>query len=383
MKVKDLRIREILATNSQKTIEVEIETGKGKVKASVPIGTSRSRYEVVYLPVEEAVKKFSDIKRHFLSQSFTDVEDFDNFLRILDKTSDFKQIGGNLALALSSAFLKVFALEEGKEVFEFLSKEQAVPLPVCNVAGGWKDQSDVQEFLLLPARQNSFLDSVSNISAAYEQLGMKLKEKDKNFNFGKNIESAWLTSLQLEKVLEILAEIADENLLKIGLDLAASQLWNGKHYVYRSESLTTSDQLNFIADLAKNYPIGYIEDPFHEDDFISFSTLTNRLKKKLVVGDDLFSSNLSRLQYGISYKSANGIIVKPSQIGTITDTIKIVEEAKKNEIKTIISHRSGETDDNLICHLAAGLGCDYIKLGVSGERIVKINEMIRIEEKLI
>lgn len=381
MKVKDLKMREILATNSQKTIELELETNKGKVKASVPIGTSRSRYEVVYLPVKDTMKKFLAIKRHFLSQSFVDIEDVDSFLKILDKTPGFKQIGGNLALAISSAFLKAFALEQEKEVFEFLTDKATLPLPICNVAGGWKGQSDIQEFLLLPAQQKSFLDSITRITEAYQQLGMRLKEEDKNFNFGKNIESAWVTSLQLEKVLKILTDLIDGN-LEIGLDLAASQLWNGKYYVYKSENLTIPEQLSLIEELTKNYPITYIEDPFHEDDFTSFATLTNRLKDKIVVGDDLFSSNLIRLQYGIAYKAANGIIIKPSQAGTISDVIKVIEEAKKNKMKTIISHRSGETEDALICHLAVGLNCDYIKLGISGERIVKINEMIRIEDRI-
>ncbi len=383
MKVKDLKLREIFATNCQKTIEVDLETDKGTVRASVPIGTSRSRYEVTYLPVEEVKNKFPNVRRHFVSQSFFNMEEVDNFLKIIDKTSSFREIGGNLVLAISSAFLKAFALEQGKEVFEFLSKGKSIPLPICNVAGGWKRRSDIQEFSLLPVHQESFLENISKIAHAYHQLGFRLKEKDKNFNFGKNIEDGWVTSLHFEKVLEILTEIATENELKIGLDVAASQLWDGKDYVYKSgEKLTRMDQLNLMEELSKKYPIVYIEDPFSEDDFTSFSTLTHRLQNKLVVGDDLFSTNFNKLQYGISYKAASGIIIKPSQVGTITDTVKVIEEAGKNNIKTIVSHRSGETEDTLICHLAVGMNCDYVKIGISGERTTKINEMIRIEEML-
>jgi enolase len=382
MKVKDLKLREILATNCQKTIEVELETDKVKARASAPIGTSRSRSEVVYLPIEELKKEFPNIKRRFVSQSFASMEELDHFLKFIDKTSNFRKIGGNLALCLSSAFLKAFALEQGKEVFEFLSKEKkSIPLPICNVAGGWKGQSDIQEFLFLPVHQKSFLENISKIARAYYQLGIKLREKDNKFNFGKNIESAWLTSLDFERLLEILTEIATENELKIGLDVAASQLWDGKNYVYKSgETLARMEQLGLMEQLTRKYPIVYIEDPFSEEDFVSFATLTHRLQNKLVIGDDLFSTDLNKLRYGISYKAANGIIIKPSQVGTITDTIKVIEEAKKNNIKTIVSHRSGETDDTLICHLAVGMNSDYIKIGISGERTTKINEIIRIEE---
>jgi enolase 1/2/3 len=381
MKVQNLSIREVLASNSQKTIELELETGKGKVRSSVPIGTSRGKYEIFYLPVDDAIEKFSSVKSHFISKSFMNQEDVDDLLKILDKSIGFKEIGGNLALGISSAFLKAFALEYGKDVFEFLSEKPTIPLPVCNVAGGWKGQSDIQEFLLLPSNQRSFLESINKISRSYFHLRDSLKKYDRSFNFGKNIESAWITSLPFQKVLEILAKIAGDS-LEIGMDVAASELWNGKKYVYRNGNLNTPEQLSLMEELGGKYSLKYIEDPFYDDDFVSFSNLTERLKDRIIVGDDLFTTNPERLQYGISYKSASGIIVKPSQIGTITDVIKVVQEAKKNKMKTIISHRSGETDDTLISHLATGLNCDYIKLGISGERIVKINEMIRIEEKL-
>jgi enolase len=260
-----------------------------------------------------------------------------------------------------------------------------MPLPLCNVAGGWKGQSDIQEFLVLPFIQRTFLENIKKIAKVYWLLGKKLKDADRNFNFGKNLESAWITSLPFERILKIMAEIVGENSLEIGMDVAASQFWNEKNhkYMYRYGSMNTPEQLSIMEEILKKYPITYIEDPFHEDDFATFSTLLGRIQDKIVVGDDLFSTNMERLQYGISYKAANGIIVKPSQVGTITDVIRIMQEAKKNGVKTIISHRSGETEDTLISHLAVGLNSDYIKLGISGERIVKINELIRIEDKTI
>lgn len=385
MKVEDLKLREILASNSLRTIELELETSKGRVRASVPVGTSRSRYEIEYLPIDDVIEKFPSVRRHFLSQNFDNQEDVDILLRILDKTVAFREIGGNLALAISSAFLKAFAMHEGKEVFEYLTSEPSIPLPLSNVAGGWKGQSDIQEFLLLPATQRSFLENIKKIAKAYWLLGNKLKKEDRSFNFGKNFESAWVTSLPFERILKILADTVIESSLEIGMDVAASQLWSEKNhkYMYRYGSLNTPEQLSLMEELLKKYPITYIEDPFHEDDFATFSTLLGRIQGKLVVGDDLFSTNMERFQCGISYKAANGIIVKPSQVGTITDVKNIMHEAKKNGIKTIVSHRSGETEDTLISHLAVGLNSDYIKLGISGERTVKINELIRIEDKII
>lgn len=385
MIVKNLTIREIFTTSNRKTIETELETRKGTVRASVPIGTSRGKHEVVFLPVEDVIRNFVGIRRHFIGQSFDDQEEVDGFLRILDKTTNFKEIGGNLALGLSAVFLKGFAMERGVEVFEVLAeKNSELPLPLCNVVGGLSWRSDIQEFLLMPIHQKSFFDSMTTLSAAYDEIGRALKKADPNFAFGRNLESAWVSSMGFEAILKILKKIADRMLLRIGLDVAASHLWNGKHYVFSSgEKLSRPEQIALFQDMASKYPIYYIEDPFHEDDFLAFSVLTCRLAKRLICGDDLFVTNMERLRTGIERKAANAIIIKPNQVGTITDTIKVVREAKKGGIKTVMSHRSGETEDTLVCHLAVGLGCDYVKFGIGGERAVKINEMLRIEEKLV
>ncbi|MFH8086351.1 MAG: hypothetical protein QW609_00825 [Candidatus Aenigmatarchaeota archaeon] len=386
MIIQNLEIRRILATNSQETIEIELEFKKGKVRSSVPIGTSVGKYEAKYLPVDQVLKKFSLIKKHFVNDDFRNQEDVDLLLRSIDTTPDLREIGANLALGISSVFLKAFALNEGKEIFEYLAKgKPSIPKPICNIVGGWKDSKvDIQEYLLLPEHQKSFSDSVSKIAKAYRETGKMLIEKDETFAFSKNLESAWVTNLKPEEILKILENCAENFDLVIGLDVAASQLWDGEKYFYSKLNLklTRTEQLAFIEKLAREFPIFYIEDPFHEDDFIGFSTLTHRLRGRIICGDDLYASNLKRFKEGVLHKATNGIIIKPNQIGTISDVIKLCEEAKKEKHVRIISHRSGETEDTLICHLAVGLGCEYIKLGISGERTVKINELIRIEEKI-
>ena len=377
MEAKDLTIREILATNCKKTIEVELETEKCTVKASVPMGTSMGKYEVISLPVKEVLKKFQEVKKNFILENFYSLEEVDVKLRDIDKTPNFSKIGGNLALAISSVYLKAFAMHNGQEVFEYFS-EGKMPKPLSNVAGGWGEESEIQEFLLLPERQKSFKDSIFRIAVAYLELGNILKKVDKTFKFSKNYESGWVNNLSTEKLLKILSDLCKTYRLRIGMDVAASDRWNGKTYRGR----TKEKHKKFISKLIKKFDILFMEDPFHQDDFDSFSWLTKKFKNTIVCGDDLYVTNPERLKIGIEKKATNAILIKPNQIGTITDTIKVIDMAKKHKMTTVISHRSGTTDETLLCHLAVGLGCDLAKFGISGERIIKINELLRIEEKL-
>jgi len=377
LEAKNLAIREILATNCKKTIEVELETDKCTVRASVPMGTSTGKYEVVSLPVKEVLKKFQEVRKNFILENFYSLEEVDAKLKDIDKTPNFSRIGGNLALVISSAYLKAFAMHNGQEVFEYFS-EGKMPRPLCNVAGGWGEESEIQEFLLLPERQKSFKDVVFRISKAYLELGNILKKRDRTFKFSKNYESGWVTNLSTEKLLDILSDLCKNYKLRIGIDVAASDRWNGKKYRNRTEE----KHRKFISQLIKKFHVLFMEDPFHEDDFDSFSWLTKKFKNTIVCGDDLYATNPERLKIGIEKNATNAILIKPNQIGTITDVIKVVDMAKKHKMSIVISHRSGTTDENLLCHLAVGLGCDLAKFGISGERIIKINELLRIEEKL-
>ncbi|MEM0480669.1 MAG: hypothetical protein QXQ14_00560 [Candidatus Aenigmatarchaeota archaeon] len=391
MIVRNIKLREIYSHNLLPTVEIEVEIPKGKVRASAPIGTSTGFYEAKYLSLFEIKKKFLEIKREFELKEFKDISEIDNLLIELDGTKNFSNIGANLSIAISYAFAKAFALNENLEVYEYISQffkfEPKIPLPVCNVIGGGKHfgNTDFQEFLLIGAFGKSFKENFEKIRKAYYKIAEILSKKDRFFSFGRNIESAWISFLKLEEILKILNEVKND--LLIGIDVAANSLWNPKNERYEYEktrlSLTRVEQLTFIYELAKEFDIYYIEDPFYDDDFVSFATLTNRLFPKLIVGDDLYVTNVERLKKGIELKASNGAIVKPNQVGTITQTAEFVKLAKKNDIKIIVSHRSGETEDNIIAHLAVGFGANYAKIGVSGERTVKINELIRIEENLL
>jgi enolase len=391
MRIRSLEIREIFATNSEKTIELELKTDKSTVRASVPIGSSKSRHEVRYMLPHEAINKFLIMRRHITSENLENQQDLDQLLHIIDSTPDFREIGGNVMLAVSSACLKAFAAQQDEEVFEYIAKENKLkpqmPRPLCNIIGGWKTSgsSDIQEFLFVPVHQDSFRETMDKMTIAYTGVGKKLRIEDPTFSYSKNIESAWTANLKTEEILEIMTKVGNEHLLKLGLDCAASHLWDGNQYYvynYSGKILSTNQQITYMNELARSFPIIYFEDPLKDDEFTGFSVLTHMLQPRLVCGDDLFASSAERLKTGIDFKAASAIIIKPNQVGTITDAINTVKLAKENGIAVVVSHRSSETEDSLIAHFAVGVGANYCKFGISGDRVIKINEMLRIEEKL-
>lgn len=211
MRVRRLDIREIIAANGQKTIEVDIETTKAKARASVPIGTSTGKYEARYLPTEEAMRKFMLIRRHFVSEPLDTQEDVDTLIHIIDKSPDFREMGANLSLALSSVCLKALAAEENVELFEYVAKTNKVkpqlPKPVSNVCGGWHGVSDLQEFLLLPVHQDSFKEIAYRIADSYREFGSVLDREDPTFEWAENLESGWVTNLRTEEILHFLMQL--------------------------------------------------------------------------------------------------------------------------------------------------------------------------------
>jgi enolase len=224
-------------------------------------------------------------------------------------------------------------------------------------------------------------------------VGEALGKKDKLFGQGKSDEGAWIANVATSEALEVMAR-ACENVgaemgleCGIGVDVASSSLWNGKTktYNYQKEKKTRSsgEQLEFILEIIKKYHLAYVEDPFHEEDFAGFAELTKKAKNCLICGDDLFTTNTERLSRGIKLHAANSIIIKVNQVGTLTDAWETIEMAKRNGYVPVMSHRSGDTCDWHIAHLAAAFKCPVIKTGVvEGSRIAKINELIRIEEFL-
>lgn len=356
MRIENITIREVLSSDFQKTVEIEIRTKKGASYSVVPINKN-GIYRICSLPVEELERKFLEIKRHFINQTFDDIHEIDKFLHTIDISIDFREIGGNLAFAISSAFLKAFAKWEDVKIYEYLLKKKPeLPVPICVITNKEETQTDFKEYLLYPVQQKIFSKSIMKIAGLWNELKFD-------------------TSITNEKVLKTLAAVTTKNSLQIGINFGASDIWNDRRYAYSTgENLTSQEQLLLVQDISKNYPVGYVEDPFHENEFVLSATLTHRMPTRLVVGSELYSNNSERFKRGIELKSTSAISIIPTQMGTITDVINMVKEAKKHKIATIVS---SEIDDSLISELAVGF--DYIKLGMDSVSVNRTNELIRIE----
>ena len=408
MVVKSLVARKIFDSRGNPTIEAEVVAkGDGKVctrKAAAPSGASKGKHEVVAFPEGGVDASIKVIKKIFVPKlvgtSANEQKKIDSLLHDLDGTQNFSKIGGNAAVAISMAVAKAVAAVEGVPLYKHLGGEQAIhlPYPLGNVIGGGahagKQAPDIQEFQALPVGADSFVNAAFANSQVHKKARALIETKDGTFTGGKGDEGAWAPNLDSLQALDILAEackrVTDELGFEVrpSLDVAASSLYDErkKKYIYEREgkSRGEGEQIDFIIGLIENYKLFYVEDPLHEEDFDGFAELTRKVGKKcLICGDDLFVTNVERIQKGIKTKAANAVLIKPNQIGTLSDTLEAIELAKRNHYVLVISHRSGETPDKTIAHLAVGWGCPIIKTGiVGGERIAKLNELIRIEEEL-
>jgi enolase len=304
-----------------------------------------------------------------------------------------------MAPQTSKSYAEAAANSHGLLLFQFLGGNTAntLPYPLGNtISGGQHTRGkapDIQEYLALPHGAETFLEAAAANAQIHKKIGEILKKKDKLFNGGKSSEGAWIANIGNLDAFEAISKACEEigNELDFecgfGIDVAASSLWNEKEekYVYQRDGkkLNAGEQLEFLLDLIEKYHIAYVEDPFHEEDFESFKELTKKAKNCLICGDDLFTTNNERLNYGIKLNAANAIIIKVNQIGTLTDALETIENAQRHGYATVMSHRSGDTCDWHIAQLAVALKCPIIKTGVvEGARIAKINELIRIEHFL-
>lgn len=287
----------------------------------------------------------------------------------------------------------------GSLLFQYLGGTIAheLPYPLGNVISGGQHthgkSPDIQEFLVFPHGAESFLEAATANVTIHRRAGDTLRKIDRSFNNGKSDEGAWVANIGNSQALEVMATACEEVSreqgfeCRLGVDVAASSLWDARQrkYVYERERTKrdSGEQLDYALDLISKYHLAYIEDAFHEEDFESFRQLTKKTKNCLVCGDDLFTTNSERLSRGIKAQAANAVIIKVNQVGTLTDALETVEMARRNGYAPIMAHRSGDSCDWHIAHLAAAFECPLIKTGiVEGARIAKINELIRIEEFL-
>ncbi|MEM2955994.1 MAG: enolase C-terminal domain-like protein [Candidatus Pacearchaeota archaeon] len=395
----------ILNSRNEQTISVIIETKAGKVLASSPTGKSRGKHEVEPFSnkgIEFSLSFANAILKKLITEkisfsSFNDLEKFEALLRKYDKTKNWSIIGGNTVFAIEAAILKAIALSEKDELWHFLNpKSKILPTPIGNCIGGGshiksENKTDIQEFLFIPKTKH-FYDAYFINLKAYREAKRLILERDKLWKGELTDERAIASTLETEKILEIMLEVSEKiketfNIrLDIGIDIAASTLFNGKKYIYNNpkSEKTIEEQISFILNLIKKYNLFYIEDPLYEEDFENFAKLTSKIKSKtLIVADDLTCTNSERLQKAIEKKAINATIIKPNQNGSLFETKKFVDVAKKNNITTIISHRSGETMDSTIADLAVAWQIPYIKTGILGkERFAKLHKLLKIEREI-
>ena len=402
--IEDLIARKVFNNRGEETIEVDVVTTAGFGRASAPAGKSRGKAEVAYYPtggVEAAIKKAEELIAPELAGLNADYqEEIDNTLHEIDGTTNFKVIGGNTAFAVSIANAEAAANSHSLLLFQFLGGSTAttLPYPLGNCISGGQHalrgkSPDIQEFLALPYGAETFLEAATANAQIHKKIGDLLKKKDKTFTAGKSDEGAWIATIDGADAFEIIAKACEEvgNELDFecgfGVDMASSSLWKEKErvYAYANEGVQrdSGEQLDYVKEIIEKYHLAYVEDPFHEEDFKSFAELTKQTKNCLICGDDLFTTNNDRLSQGVKMGAGNAIIIKVNQIGTLTDALETIMTAQRNGYSCIMSHRSGDTTDWHIAHLAVAFGCPMIKTGVvEGARIAKINELLRIEHFL-
>ena len=396
MNIRDIALRRIIDSRGNPTVEAEIKTRNGFGRAAAPAGASTGTHEAVAWPDGSVSKGMKIAEEKIMPQliglSTEEQENFDNTLREIDGTDNFSGVGGNITVALSLACAKAAADSKGIALYKHIGETDSysLPAPMSNVLGGGAHAvggTDIQEFLVTSFDDdiNTAIEANSNV---HKKVGKMLKEKFPNIALGKGDEGAWVAPMENVEALELVVKAAEEVEkdmgieIRPGLDMAASEFYHEGKYRYKEQTLTPDKQVEFVLGLIEEYSLHSVEDPIDQDDFESWAALTKQTDA-LVIGDDLYVTNTERLQKGIDLGATNSILIKPNQIGTLTDTIKAVDLAKEAEMATIISHRSGETTDSTIAHLGVAFGSHAIKTGImGGERTAKLNELVRISEKL-
>ncbi len=403
-KIKNVIAREILDSRGNPTVEVDILLENGiKATASVPSGASTGEREALELRdhderynglgVLKAVNNVNNIiKPEIVGWEVSKWKEIDKLMINLDGTENKSRLGANAILGVSLALIKAAAQEENMPLYKYIGKEYSMPRPMMNILNGGMhadNNLDFQEFMIVP-EANTIKERIRIGSEIFHTLKKVLKEKGFNTNVGDEGGFAPNFSSNKEALDSIIEAITKagytpkEN-VNIALDVAASEFYKDGYYNLENKKLTTDELIEYYEELIKNYPIISIEDPVDQNDFEGFKKLTEIMGDKIqLVGDDLFVTNKKYLQKAIDMKAGNAILIKVNQIGTVSETLETINLAKENNYKTIISHRSGETEDTTIADLAVGLNLGQIKTGSLSrtDRVCKYNRLLRIEEEL-
>lgn len=408
-RIHSIHAREIIDSRGMPTIEATVTLCGGyRGTASVPSGASTGIFEAIELRdkdkryfgkgVLKAVENVNKvISASLVGSRGASVRSIDKMLIALDGTDNKNNLGANATLAVSLALAKANAKELGLPLYKYLGGIYAskMPIPMMNILNGGAHASnniDIQEFMIVPCGFEAFSEALRAGCEIYNELKNLLKLKGYSVSVGD--EGGFAPNLKNEEeAIELIVEAIksagyDTNQVKIALDIASSEWWigNQKYKLPKADTIFTTDELiEKWSNLVKKYPIISIEDPLGEEDYVGWEEITEKLGKSvMLVGDDLFVTNSKRLQLGFNRKMANSILIKPNQIGTLTETLDVIYEAKSKGYATIISHRSGETDDVSIADIAVATNAGFIKTGAPCrmDRVAKYNRLLKIEGEI-
>ena len=409
-KIKNIHAREILDSRGNPTVECDVVLEDGSFgRAAVPSGASTGIHEALELRddddkrylgkgVKKAIQNINElVSKEIINKQFDDYRVFDKAILELDGTENKSKIGANATLAASLAFAKSLSSHSSKDFFKFISEseEYLLPVPMMNIVNGGShadNDVDIQEFMIAPVGAPNFSEALRYGCEIFHSLKSILKSKNLNTNVGDEGGFAPNVNSSAE-VIEIILSAVEKAGLKINddillsLDVASTEFFIDNKYELKGEgkTLSSEEMVKYLEDLSNNFPIYSIEDGMSEDDWEGWIELTNKIGSKLqLVGDDLFVTNIKRLQTGIDKKAGNAILVKLNQIGTLSETIDAINLGKENNFSSIISHRSGETEDTTIADLSVAVSAGQIKTGSLSrtDRTAKYNQLLRIEEKL-
>tara|TARA_Y100000996_G_C22550813_1_gene653633 strand:- start:211 stop:1482 length:1272 start_codon:yes stop_codon:yes gene_type:complete len=406
MKIQNIIAREIFDSRGNPTVECEliIENIPYPFRGMVPSGASTGKFEALELRdgdksrmggkgVLTAVSNVNnEIKPQILSKEFSDYKEFDNFLIDLDGTENKSKFGANAILSISLAFYKAWSYLNGGATFLSQGVDNLIiPVPMLNVINGGQhadNDVDFQEFMILPIGFKSLKEALSATHAVISNIKIDLKSNSLNTNLGD--EGGFAPNLKSHlDVLDLICNSIEKagyklnDHFKISLDAASSEFFSKGKYNFEGNSYDTDEMINVYKNICDNYPIFSIEDALNEEDYEGWTEITKQLGSKiLLVGDDLFVTNIKKLETGIEKKQANSILIKLNQIGTVTETLKAIDLASSNNFASIMSHRSGETEDSFIADLAVASSCPLIKTGslARSDRVAKYNQLLRISE---
>jgi enolase len=400
-KITSINGRIIYNSRGSKTVEVDIiSENKFLGRVCAPSGASVGKYEAVSFPnekPEESLRMLNENAQKFIGLESSDLKIIHDTLRNIDQSSNYAKIGGALAFAVSIASMESASKANDTSLFQTLSSESSFkfPFPLGNILGGGAHAGpgtpDIQEILICAIGTKTIRDAIETNLAVHKELRRILEKEDPSFTNGRGDEGGWAPKLKNEKALELSAK-ACENLgftlgkeVALGVDFASSTQWSEEKekYVYERAGFVNSseEQIEFAANIIKKYKLIYAEDAVHEEAFEDMAELTAKFPKTLVTGDDLTVTNKDILTKAINMKSCNAAILKVNQAGSLYDAFEFAKVANQNNIKLITSHRSGESTDSHIAHIGLATKSKMLKVGiVGGERVAKLNELIRLSE---